>query len=292
MENAAKHYKILIIDDSAEDRETYRRLITRDDTNAFSFRETASGEEGLRLYLSEKFDCVLLDYSLPDLSGLAFLARLTPPEREDAAPIIMLTGQGTERIAVQALKMGAHDYLIKNRSTESVKYVVHSAIEKAALGRLIREQRRALEHGALALRDSEERYRQWGAKTTRAGEVRERLLSQESSPGAIILLDPEGFVAYWSTAANRLYGYGTDEIIGRHFSCFFVSDDVERGMPQHALALAATDGQFSCEGWRVRRDGSLFWAHWVLAPLCDANGSLRGFAKIAQADSEPSATPC
>ena len=79
--------------------------------NEFLFWETDSGEDGLRLYNTEQPDCVLLDYNLPDLNGLEFLARLDSERSDDAAPIIMLTGQGTERVAVQALKMGAQDYL-------------------------------------------------------------------------------------------------------------------------------------------------------------------------------------
>ena len=135
MENHARQYRILIIDDNVEDRQTYRRLIARTSEHEFQFLETDSGEEGIRLYNTEAPDCVLLDYNLPDLNGLEFLARLDPERSEDSPPIIMLTGQGTERVAVQALKMGAQDYLIKNRAAETVKYAVHSLIEKTALSR-------------------------------------------------------------------------------------------------------------------------------------------------------------
>ena len=95
---------------AARIEQTYRRLIARNMEEEFLFWETDSGEEGLRLYNTEQPDCVLLDYNLPDLNGLEFLARLDPERSDDAPPIIMLTGQGTERVAVQALKMGAQDY--------------------------------------------------------------------------------------------------------------------------------------------------------------------------------------
>ncbi len=178
MEKQIKQHRILIIDDSSEDRQTYRRLIARNMEQDFLFWETDSGEEGLRLYNTENPDCVLLDYNLPDLNGLEFLARLDPEHAEDAPPIIMLTGQGTERVAVLALKMGAHEYLIKTNAAETVKYVVRSAIEKAALFRRIKEQRREQERTTRALRESEERFRLWGVRALRESEERYRLLSE------------------------------------------------------------------------------------------------------------------
>jgi sigma-B regulation protein RsbU (phosphoserine phosphatase) len=123
MEKQIRQHRVLIIDDSSEDRTTYRRLIARSSEHEFLFLEADTGEDGLRLYNTEQPDCVLLDYNLPDTSGLEFLARLDPGRGEDAPPIIMLTGKGTERVAVQALKLGAQDYLIKSRAAETVKYV-------------------------------------------------------------------------------------------------------------------------------------------------------------------------
>src|SRR5260370_1065613 len=100
-------HRILIVDDSPEDRETYRRRIARGGEQDYLFTETDSGEEGLRLYRTERPDCVVLDYSLPDLDGLEFLARLQAESGEESAPVVMLTGQGDEKVAVRALKLGA-----------------------------------------------------------------------------------------------------------------------------------------------------------------------------------------
>jgi PAS domain S-box-containing protein len=281
MEKQIRQHRVLIIDDSAEDRSTYRRLISRNTEHEFLFLEADTGEDGLRLYNNEQPDCVLLDYNLPDVSGLEFLARLNPERAADAPPIIMLTGQGTERVAVQALKLGAQDYLIKNRAAETVKYVVHSMIEKAALARQIKEQRREQERSAAALRESEERHRLWGVRVLRENEERYRLLVEGVMDYAIIMLDPNGFVLLWNSGAEKLYGYRADEIIGRDFSCFYSVGDIEDGRPRHELNIAAEEGNFVQDGWRTRKDGSRFLAHANLTPLRNEFGELRGFAKIA-----------
>jgi response regulator RpfG family c-di-GMP phosphodiesterase len=160
-------YHILIVDDSPEDRETYRRRIARGVEQDYLFTESDSGEEALERYRTELPDCVLLDYSLPDLNGLEFLARLRVEHGNEPLPVVMLTGQGNETVAVQALKMGAEDYLVKGRAGEGVKHAVHGVIEKFALRHQVEEQRRELERGVEALRESEKRLHDVNAQLRR-----------------------------------------------------------------------------------------------------------------------------
>src|SRR5690348_82420 len=94
---------------------------------------------------------------------------------------------------------------------------------------------------------------------------------------ALLMLDPKGFVTTWNAGAQRIKGYRAEEIIGRHFSQFYPAEDVERGKPAHELKVAAAEGRFEDEGWRVRKDGSRFWANVVITALRDASGELRGF---------------
>src|SRR6185437_9076360 len=101
--------RILIVDDSPEDRVDYRRRLARDNAGGYRFFETALGEEGLGLAQREKPDCILLDYNLPDLDGLTFLDRLRAEDGEATTPVVMLTGQGSESVAVESLKRGAQD---------------------------------------------------------------------------------------------------------------------------------------------------------------------------------------
>jgi PAS domain S-box-containing protein len=99
---------------------------------------------------------------------------------------------------------------------------------------------------------------------------------------AIILLGPDGRVASWNPGAERIKGYRAEEIIGQHFSCFYADEDIERGKPERELTVAAAQGRLEDEGWRVRKDGSRFWANVVLTALRDEAGGLRGYAKVTR----------
>jgi signal transduction histidine kinase len=123
---------ILIVDDSPEDREVYRRLLLQDRDHEYGFEEAESGEEGLEIAGRRTPDCILLDYRLPDVDGLEFLERVGG----DAVPVIVLTGQGSEAVAVEAMKNGAQDYLLKGSVTrEGLQRAIHNAVEKVALRR-------------------------------------------------------------------------------------------------------------------------------------------------------------
>jgi PAS domain S-box-containing protein len=125
---------ILIIDDSPEDRELYRRYLLKDEVYSCNILEASLGRQGLQLWHQYQPDAVLLDYRLPDLDGLEFLAQLQMPSPQACLPIIMLTGQGNEAIAVQAMKAGAQDYLIKDQITlEGLWLTINGAITKVQL---------------------------------------------------------------------------------------------------------------------------------------------------------------
>ncbi len=116
----------------------------------------------------------------------------------------------------------------------------------------------------------------------RLSEERFRLMVEQVKDYAIFLLDPEGRVATWNEGARRLKGYSAREIIGQHFSKFYPGEAVERGWPEEELRRAAAEGRIEDEGWRVRKDGSQFWANVVITALRDQAGTLRGFAKVTR----------
>ena len=121
------------------------------------------------------------------------------------------------------------------------------------------------------LRDSEERF---------------RLLVQGVQEYAIFQLDTAGHVVSWNAGAERLKGYTSEEIIGKHFSVFYPQEDRVNEKPQHILARAVRHGQSEDEGWRIRKDGSRFWANVVITALRDPQGSLLGFAKLTRDTTE------
>jgi PAS domain S-box-containing protein len=111
---------------------------------------------------------------------------------------------------------------------------------------------------------------------------RYRMLVEGISDYAIYLLSKNGFVTSWNPGAQRFKGYTADEIIGRHFSEFYTPEDREAGLPERALETADREGKFETEGWRVRKDGSRFWALVVIDPIRTSTGELAGFAKITR----------
>ncbi|MBN9544925.1 MAG: PAS domain S-box protein [Alphaproteobacteria bacterium] len=111
---------------------------------------------------------------------------------------------------------------------------------------------------------------------------RYRLLVEAVTDYAIIMLDPAGAVMSWNPGARRLQDYEPPEIIGAHFSRFYTPEDRDLGLPQAALNAAARDGKFDGEGWRVRKDGTRFWAHVAINPIRESGGALAGFAHITR----------
>jgi PAS domain S-box-containing protein len=119
-------------------------------------------------------------------------------------------------------------------------------------------------------------------ETVRLTEEAYRMLVGQIKDYAIFMLHPEGRVMSWNEGAQRIKGYAPEEIIGRHFSCFYTPEDIALHRPSAQLQVAAKVGRFEDEGWRVRKDGSHFWASVVITPLRDTAGKLHGFAKVTR----------
>src|SRR3954465_4057565 len=112
--------------------------------------------------------------------------------------------------------------------------------------------------------------------------ARYRILVEAVTDYAIYMLDPTGVVTSWNAGAQRFKGYTAEEIIGHHFSRFYTEEDRAAELPKRALATAAREGKFEAEGWRVRKDGTRFWAHVVIDAIRNTRGELTGFAKITR----------
>ena len=116
----------------------------------------------------------------------------------------------------------------------------------------------------------------------RESERRFRLLVEGVVDYAIYMLDPAGIITNWNAGAERIKGYRPDEIIGQHFSRFYTKEDRAAGLPARVLETAEREGRYEAEGWRMRKDGSRFWASVTLDAIRDESGELVGFAKITR----------
>ena len=121
-----------------------------------------------------------------------------------------------------------------------------------------------------------------GVPNRQDSEERFRLLVESVEDYAIFMLNPDGRVASWNLGAKRLKQYRPDEIIGQHFSKFYPADDIQSGKPERELKQALRDGKVQDEGWRIRKDGSRFWALVIITAVYDHKGELKGFAKVTR----------
>jgi PAS domain S-box-containing protein len=144
----------------------------------------------------------------------------------------------------------------------------------------LRDETGTLVGFAKVTRDLTERRR--AEEELRTSEERFRLIVQSVKDYGIFMLDPHGHIVSWNEGAQRIKGYTADEIIGRHFSVFYPQEDNDAGKPKWELEVAAREGRFEDEGWRLRKDGSRFWANVIITPLRNPKGELLGFAKVSR----------
>ena len=139
------------------------------------------------------------------------------------------------------------------------------------------------EHSAAFFQDGDTFHRSSESKIElRRTEERFRLLVDAVQDYAIFMLDVQGHVSSWNTGAQRIKGYAVSEIIGKHFSIFYPEEDLRAGKPERELEVAAKEGRFEDEGWRLRKDGSRFWANVIISAIRDESGELIGFGKVTR----------
>src|SRR6266480_3354794 len=179
----------------------------------------------------------------------------------------------TARIANEALRSGT-DYENQFRIVrpDGVVRTVHNQarVDRDASGRPVRV--------IGVCQDITER--KLAEEQVRASQERFRMMVENVRDYAIYILDMNGYVTSWNLGAERIEGYRAEEIIGKHYSCFFPPDHAARGDPGMQLQFPSIQGRYESEGWRVRKNGSQFWAHVIVTPLLDETGKSRGFSEI------------
>jgi len=173
--------------------------------------------------------------------------------------------------AAEAGRFEAEGWRVRKDGTRFWAHVIIDAI-RAPTGELL--------GFAKITRDVSQRHE--AERALRESEERFRLLVESVADYAIYMLDPNGIISSWNLGAQRFKGYSQDEILGHHFSRFYTEEDKATDLPRRALVTAEREGKFEAEGWRVRKDGTRFWAHVVIDAIRDEDGRLRGFAKITR----------
>ncbi len=252
-EEVAGRPRVLIADDNADMRHYLARLLNE----RYNVQEVPDGQAALAAARKRRPDLVLSDVMMPNLDGFGLVRELRADAALKTIPIILLSARAGEESRVEGLQQGADDYLIKPFSARELLARVGAHLEMARMRQEAAEQ----------IRQSEERF---------------GVIVEGVQDYAIFLLDPEGNVVSWNAGAQRIKGYKAEEIVGRNFSIFYSPEDRDGGKAQSELATAVRDGRLEDEGWRVRKDGSRFWADIVITALRDEAGHLKGFTKIVR----------
>jgi len=204
-------------------------------------------------------------YTAEEIIGQNFSRFYTPEERAAGRPALALRRSETEG------RFEDRGWRVRK---DGSRFWAHVIIDP------IRDDDEGLLGFAKITRDISETYAQ--EKALRESEQRFRLLVSGVTDYAIYMLDLEGFVSSWNAGAERFKGYQAQEIIGQHFSRFYKPEDQQNGKPRRALATALGEGRYEDSGWRLRKDGSQFWAHVVVDLIRNEQGEAIGFAKITR----------
>ena len=250
------------------------------------FVERATEPQGTLLGRDAEGESIRAAYARSKLSGWLIWVGVPEAAVQSSlrSALWMLSALGAA-LTILALAVA---YLLGDRLAGAIGTLTEQA---AALGRGETIPARAIpvaefdEVGSQLVAASDRRQeleRQLVEKATAESEQRFQILVQGVTDYAIFMLDPTGIITNWNSGAMRIKGYTKSEIVGRHFSCFYTEEDRGNGVPDRALKTAAEEGKYESEGWRVRKDGSRFFASVVIDRILDADGKLVGFAKVTR----------
>ncbi len=255
MLSAGGKTRVLLADANPGDLSALRSIL--EDFGTYLVEAYSSDEVIARLNAFD-FAVILLDVNVPGLGGFSTAKAIRADERYRSIPIIFVTADDLDQGQVEVgYELGAVDFFVK----PFVPAVVRAKVR-----------------GFVTIFEEKQR--------SRADADQLRLLIQATTDYAIFMLDPQGHVVSWNTGAERIKQYKASEIIGHHFSRFYPKEALDRDWPAHELRVAKAEGRFEDEGWRLRKDGTKFWANVVITALNDEAGSFRGFSKITRDLSE------
>ena len=250
---------ILVVDDSEEDLHSYRRILR--DRKEYHLVAAQTAEAGLAAVADARPDLILLDYNLPDMDGLSFMSKvagLSPTP----IPVIMLTGEGNESLAVEAMKSGAVDYLVKHVDGRHLK-LLPSVIENAIQKQCALEAKNAAEK---ALKESEESLRA----------TVERLQAHiENSPMAVVSWDKDFNVTQWAGEAERIFGWSAEETLGKPIMDLHMIYEEDIPLVQETMAKLSGGSRYVISSNRnITKDGRVIHCDWYNTVLSNEDGTM------------------
>ncbi|HEY1174264.1 MAG TPA: PAS domain S-box protein [Verrucomicrobiae bacterium] len=245
-------FRILILDSNPGDVAVFLARLTQEGWNV-DHAATSDRDEFKRLVEREQFDVILSEFTIGNWTALDAIQILQ--EQQVDTPLILVTGTMGDELAVECIHQGASDFILKD-SLARLPLAIQRACKE---NRLLREKQNIDE----ALRLSEENL---------------RLLIDGVKDYAIYSLDSQGRIVSWNAGAERITGYQEADILGHAADIFYPEWEKDRFTSM--AAKARSEGRAEMEGWRIRKDGSRFWAHVIMAPVTDGNGLLKGFSKV------------
>lgn len=250
---------ILVVDDNETDQHLYRRILK--DRSEYNLVAAQSAEAGLAAVADARPDLILLDYNLPDMDGLSFMSRIAGLS-PTPVPVIMLTGEGNESLAVEAMKSGAVDYLVKHVDGRHLK-LLPSVIENAIRKQDALEAKNAAEK---ALKESEKSLR----------ESLERLQAHvENSPMAVISWDKDFTVTQWAGEAERMFGWSAAETLGKPIMDLHMIYEEDIPLVQQTMSRLAGGARYVISSNRnVTKDGRVIHCDWYNTVLSNEDGTM------------------
>jgi PAS domain S-box-containing protein len=269
---------ILVADDNTDMLAYVTRLLS-------SRYEVEAVHDGLAAWEAARRrrpDLILSDIMMPRLDGVGLLRALRSDPSLCEVPVVLLSARAGEDARVEGLEAGADDYVVKPFNARELLARIAANLETARIRREAANELRKLNEELEQRVELRAQQIEQTFARLHESEHRFRLLVEGVSDYAIYMLDSAGLVTNWNTGAERIKGYAAAEIIGQHFSRFYTEEDRLNGLPDSALRTANRTGKFAAEGWRVRKNGSTFWASVLIEPLREDHGRPAGFAKITR----------
>ena len=247
--------------------------------NSADFAIIATDEKGI-IQLFNNGAERMLGYSAAEVVNKITPAHISDPQEVIAHAVVLSQELGTaiapgfEALVFKAARGIADNYELTyiRKDGSRLPVIVSVTALRDAAGAIIGYLLYSADNSA---RTRAEEQQSWDAESF-------RLMVESVTDYGIVMLDPTGLVVSWNTGAERIKGYTAAEIVGRHFSCFYSRQDIEHGVPQRDLDRVAAKGRCEDEGWRVRKDGTTYWANVVFTAIRDKAGNLRGFAKLVR----------